>query len=103
MRLSKRPGVRVISPWSASTGRSSLRPSADRPLRFQGFAAIVPLVTWTAYVVVGYLTPHRRFLAPNGTSFGTDGVIELYTGVPLAQALLGLLVAALLVLGRSER
>ena len=31
-RLSKRPGVRVISPWSASTGRSSLRPSADRAL-----------------------------------------------------------------------
>ncbi len=31
-RLSKRPGVRVISPWSASTGRSALRPSADRAL-----------------------------------------------------------------------
>ncbi len=31
-RLSKRPGVRVISPWSASSGRSSLRPSADRAL-----------------------------------------------------------------------
>ena len=31
-RLSKRPGVRVISPWSASTGRSSLRPSADRAM-----------------------------------------------------------------------
>ncbi len=31
-RLSKRPGVRVISPWSASAGRSSLRPSADRAL-----------------------------------------------------------------------
>ncbi|MEA2143491.1 MAG: putative drug exporter of the superfamily [Solirubrobacteraceae bacterium] len=31
-RLSKRPGVRVISPWSASTGRSALRPSPDRAL-----------------------------------------------------------------------
>ncbi len=31
-RLSKRPGVRVISPWSTSSGRSSLRPSDDRAL-----------------------------------------------------------------------
>lgn len=31
-RLSKRPGVRVISPWSASSGRSALRPSDDRAL-----------------------------------------------------------------------
>src|SRR4051812_5335273 len=31
-RLSKRPGVRVISPWSTSAGRSALRPSSDRAL-----------------------------------------------------------------------
>jgi len=31
-RLSKRPGVRVISPWSTSSGRSALRPSSDRAL-----------------------------------------------------------------------
>ncbi|CAA9526138.1 MAG: hypothetical protein AVDCRST_MAG67-3684 [uncultured Solirubrobacteraceae bacterium] len=31
-RLSKRPGVRVLSPWSASAGRSALRPSSDRAL-----------------------------------------------------------------------
>jgi RND superfamily putative drug exporter len=30
--LSKRPGVRVLSPWSASSGRSALRPSRDRAL-----------------------------------------------------------------------
>ncbi len=30
--LSGRPGVRVLSPWSASSGRSALRPSADRAL-----------------------------------------------------------------------
>ena len=30
--LSKRPGVRVLSPWSASAGRSALRPSRDRAL-----------------------------------------------------------------------
>ncbi|HVF77535.1 MAG TPA: MMPL family transporter [Solirubrobacteraceae bacterium] len=31
-RLSKRPGVRVLSPWSASSGRSALRPGSDRAL-----------------------------------------------------------------------
>ena len=31
-RLSKRPGVRVISPWTTSSGRSALRPSSDRAL-----------------------------------------------------------------------
>ena len=31
-RLSKRPGVRVLSPWSASTRRSALRPAGDRAL-----------------------------------------------------------------------
>jgi RND superfamily putative drug exporter len=30
--LSQRPGVRVLSPWSASSGRSALRPSSDRAL-----------------------------------------------------------------------
>ncbi|MGH2839695.1 MAG: MMPL family transporter, partial [Solirubrobacteraceae bacterium] len=31
-RLARRPGVRVLSPWSASSGRSALRPSGDRAL-----------------------------------------------------------------------
>jgi RND superfamily putative drug exporter len=31
-RLSKRPGLRVLSPWTASSGRSALRPSSDRAL-----------------------------------------------------------------------
>ena len=30
--LAKRPGVRVLSPWSASSGKSALRPSRDRAL-----------------------------------------------------------------------
>ena len=30
--LARRPGVRVLSPWSASSGRSALRPSDDRAL-----------------------------------------------------------------------
>jgi RND superfamily putative drug exporter len=30
--LAQRPGVRVLSPWSASSGRSALRPSSDRAL-----------------------------------------------------------------------
>ena len=31
-RLSKRPGVRVLSPWSTSSGHTALRPSGDRAL-----------------------------------------------------------------------
>ena len=31
-RLAKRPGLRVLSPWTASSGRSALRPSSDRAL-----------------------------------------------------------------------
>ena len=30
--LAQRPGVRVLSPWSSSSGRSALRPSSDRAL-----------------------------------------------------------------------
>ena len=30
--LSKRPGVRVLSPWSASSGQSALRPSSNKAL-----------------------------------------------------------------------
>jgi RND superfamily putative drug exporter len=30
--LSRRSGIRVLSPWSASSGRSALRPSSDRAL-----------------------------------------------------------------------
>ena len=32
-----------------------LRPTADRPARFRTFAALVPLVTWTMYVVAAHL------------------------------------------------
>jgi hypothetical protein len=57
------------------------------------FGAAVPLVMWTAYVAVAVATPRPMFLGPDGTSHQTDGMIELYTGVPIMQALLGLLVA----------
>ena len=30
--LASRPGVRVLSPWSTSSGRNALRPSGDRAL-----------------------------------------------------------------------
>ena len=30
--LAKRPGIRVLSPWTTSSGNSALRPSADRAL-----------------------------------------------------------------------
>ena len=88
-------GVDVIGRW--------LRPTPDQPLRFLGFAALAPLVTWTAYIAAAYLTPRPMFAAPDGTMRGTEGMVELYTGVPIVQALLGLLIAAVVLHGRADR
>jgi hypothetical protein len=74
-----------------------LDPAPERPRRFWAFAALVPLVTWTIFVGIAAATPRPTFLAPDGSAHGTDGVIELYTGVPLVQALLGLLVGILML------
>lgn len=87
--------VDVIGRW--------LRPAPDQPWRFLSFAALAPLVTWTAYIAAAYLTPRPMFIAPDGTTRGTAGVVELYTGVPIVQALIGLLIAAMLLHGRADR
>ena len=79
-----------------------LRPTPDRPLRFLSFAALAPLVNWTIYIAAAYLTPRPMFAAPDGTMRGTEGMVELYTGVPIVQALVGLLIAAVVLHGRSE-
>jgi hypothetical protein len=80
-----------------------LRPAADRPWRLHAFAALVPLVTWTAYVATAAFTPRPTFLAPDGSAHAIDGLVELYTGVPIVQALLGLVVAIIMLLGREDR
>jgi hypothetical protein len=79
-----------------------LRVSPDRPLRLRAFAVLAPLVTWTGYVAVAALTPPPVFLAPGGGSHPPEPMVELYTGVPVVQAMIGLLVASIMLLGRGE-
>jgi hypothetical protein len=70
-----------------------LRPSPDRLIRFRAFAAAAPLVTWTIYVATAYLTSPPVF-DPNGQ---VEAIPEIYTGAPIVQALLGLLIGVLLI------
>lgn len=85
--------VDVLARW--------LRPTPSRLARFRAFATLAPLVTWTVFVVTAYATNDATVVrAPEAGGGTVDAVVELYTGVPVVQALLGLLVAALLVPGR---
>ena len=73
-----------------------LRPTPDRPWHLRAYAAAVPLLAWTAIIVASYATSPPLY-APNGE----HAVPELYTGVPLVQALIGLLIAVLLTVRRA--
>lgn len=70
-----------------------LRPTADRPGRLRAFAGLAPLITWTTFIAAAFLdAPHWPGVA------GTPApVVELYTGAPMVQALLGLLVSLVLL------
>jgi len=85
--------------------RLVLRPNPARRLSVASFAAVVPLATWIAYVAVAAATPRPVFLGPDGSTHGTDGMIELYAGVPVLQAALGVLIAVVMVLmaGNNDR
>ena len=73
-----------------------LRPAPSRLWRYRLFAALSPLLTWTMYILTAYYTSPP--LAPRfGGVDHPEGVVELYTGVPVVQAALGLLLAVLLV------
>jgi hypothetical protein len=75
-----------------------LRPSAERPIAFRIAAGVAPLITWTVFIVTAFLTTPPIY-DPNGTA---HAVPELFTGVPVVQALLGL-VAGLLLMPAAER
>jgi hypothetical protein len=77
-----------------------LRPTPDRPLRYRAFAALAPLTTWTIYLATAYLTSPPLDLPVDPVH--PEGAVELYTGAPIVQALLGLLLAILLVPSRPE-
>ena len=78
-------------------GTRWLRPGPDRPVRFLVFAALAPLLTWSVYVAVAYaLAPPLRLTPDLGVDQHPEAVVELYTGLPIVQALLGLLAAVLM-------
>jgi hypothetical protein len=78
-----------------------LRPAPANPVRYRLFAALVPLVTWTLYLTTAHAVARApRILDANGLPIPIphpEGVFELYTGAPVVQALVGLLLAILLV------
>ncbi|GIH11200.1 hypothetical protein Rhe02_92670 [Rhizocola hellebori] len=70
-----------------------LDPSPQRLVRFRVFAAAAPLVTWAIYIATAYLTSPPLY-NPDGR---VEAMPEVYTGAPIVQALLGLLVGILLI------
>ncbi len=71
-------GVDLLARW--------LRPTADRRAAFWGFAAAAPLLAWTIYLGVASAIVGKL---PVVTAF--------WTGVPIVAALLGWLLAALML------
>lgn len=80
-----------------------LRPSPDRPVRYRLYGALVPLLIWTTYLAVAYAVAGSTRVVSNSGSAHPEGAVELYTGAPIVQALLGLLLAILLVPGPGMR
>jgi hypothetical protein len=81
-----------------------LRPLPQRPTRLRVFATLAPLVTWTIYVVTAYLfapdaLPAASGALPAASEAQPEVLVELYTGAPIVQALIGLLMSFLLVPG----
>lgn len=70
-----------------------LRPSSHRPVRYRVFAAAVPLITWTLFTATAFLTSPLLF----NSERSVEPIPEVYTGAPIVQALLGLLVSILMV------
>ncbi len=75
-----------------------LRPGTGSLPRYRGFAALAGLVTWIVYIATAYATAGP---VQAGDTGHPEGVVELYTGVPVVQALAALLLAVLLVPGRA--
>jgi hypothetical protein len=78
-----------------------LRPTPERVNRFRAFAALAPLATWTIYIATAYLTAPPLQSPPEIAAGHPEAMAELYTGAPIVQALIGLLIAVLLVPNRQ--
>jgi hypothetical protein len=75
-----------------------LRPAPAALVRYRTFAALAGLVTWTVYIAVAYASAGTIEVPPGLPH--PEGVVELYTGAPVVQALTGLLLAVLFVPSR---
>src|SRR5262245_2062951 len=78
----------------------AMRPGPDRPVRWFGYAALAPLVTWVTYVVAAFAIAgpvQREFRGQH-----PEAALELVTGAPLVQVLVGVLLAAVLAPGLTR-
>jgi hypothetical protein len=78
----------------------AMRPGPDRPVRWFGYAALIPLITWVTYLVAAFAIAgpvQRQYQGPHA-----EQALELITGAPLVQALLGVLLAAVLAPGLTR-
>ena len=92
-------GALVLSGVVVDLVGRAMRPGPDRPVRWFGYAALVPLVTWVTYLVTAFAVAGpvpREFRGPH-----PEAALELVTGAPLVQALVGVLLAAILAFGGS--
>jgi hypothetical protein len=81
--------VDVLARW--------LRPVPQRPTQLRLFAALAPLITWTIFVATAYLVAPD--VAPQVPGAQPEAMVELSTGAPVVQALIGVLMSFLLVPG----
>ncbi len=79
-----------------------LRPTPDRLNRFRIFATLTSLVTWTIYIAAAYLAAPPLQSPPDVAGGHPEALVELYTGTPIVQALIGLMIAVLLVPNRPS-
>ena len=86
--------VDVLARW--------LRPAPSRLVRYRAFGALAPLVTWTIFIATAYFAAGPVASAPEVGGGHPEAVVELYAGVPLVQAGLGVLLAVLLVPSRDS-
>lgn len=70
-----------------------LAPGVDRPGRYRAFAAAAALLTWSLVVVTALLTVERPVL---DLGVNPERGLELWTGLPIVQALIAWLLALLL-------
>ena len=105
-RLAARPGLRVLSPWTTSSGRSALRPSSDRALLLVSVTGThdeIARRSQTAEKIVGLATSKPVEATVTGLPLLTrDGTKASLAAIHRAELIaLPLLLLALLLVFRS--